>query len=103
MNNRLKTLAPLLALGAALTCGGVAQATSNDDSRLQQQVEQTLQAAQLRHADVRAVVVDGKVSLKGWVDAPNDVLQAMRLTAAVPGVEGVTSDLRTWRSTERYY
>ncbi len=103
MNNRLKMLAPLLALGAALTCGGVAQAASADDSRLQQQVEQTLQAAQLRHADVRAVVENGKVNLQGWVDAPNDVLQAMRLTAAVPGVEGVTSNLRTWRSTERYY
>jgi osmotically-inducible protein OsmY len=102
MNNRLKTLAPLLALATALACGG-ALAASPDDSRLQQQVEQALGAAQLRHADVHAVVVNGKVSLRGWVDAPNDVLQAMKLTAAVPGVESVTSDLRTWRSTERYY
>jgi osmotically-inducible protein OsmY len=103
MKNRLKTLA-LLALGvAAMGCGGLAQAASTDDGRIAQQVEQTLNAAQLRHADVRAVVVDGKVSLRGWVDAPNDVVQAMRLTAAVPGVERVTSELRTWRSSERYY
>lgn len=103
MNNRLKTLVPALALGITLALGSGAQAASANDSRLQQQVEQALQAAQLRHADVQAVVVNGKVSLRGWVDAPNDVLQAMRLTAAVPGVESVTSDLRTWRSTERYH
>ena len=103
MNKRLKLLAPLLALGAALAGGGVAQAAAPDDGRLQQQVEQALEAARLRHADVQAVVVNGKVNLRGWVDAPNDVLQAMRLTAAVPGVEGVTSDLHTWRSTERHY
>lgn len=103
MNFRLKTLAPLFALGVALACGGIAEAASSDDSLLQQKVEQALQAAPLRHADVHAVVVNGKVNLRGWVDAPNDVLQAMRLTAAVPGVENVTSDLRTWRSTERYY
>ena len=103
MNNRLQTLAPALVLGITLAFGGGAQAASADDSRLQQQVEQALQGAQLRHADVRAVVANGKVHLQGWVDAPNDVLQAMRLTAAVPGVDGVTSDLRTWRSTERYY
>ncbi|MDZ5457545.1 BON domain-containing protein [Azohydromonas lata] len=103
MNLRLQMLAPAAVLGITLALGSGAQAATADDSRLQQQVEQALQAAQLRHADVHAVVVDGKVRLQGWVDAPNDVLQAMRLTAAVPGVDGVTSDLRTWRSSERYY
>jgi osmotically-inducible protein OsmY len=103
MKNRLKTLA-LLVLGvAALGCGGTTKAPSADDGKLAQQVEQALQAAQLRHADVHAVVMDGKVKLQGWVDAPNDVVQALRLTAAVPGVAGVTSELRTWRSSERYY
>lgn len=102
MKNSLKTLASLLVLGAALG-GGAARAAAADDHRLAQQVQQALDAAPLRHAEVQAVVLDGKVSLRGWVDAPNDVLQAMRLTAAVPGVEGVTSELRTWRSSERHY
>lgn len=102
MKNSLNTLASLLVLGAALG-GGAARAASTDDHRLAQQVQQALDAASLRHAEVQAVVLDGKVSLRGWVDAPNDVLQAMRLTAAVPGVEGVTSELRTWRSSERHY
>ncbi|WP_157267860.1 BON domain-containing protein [Azohydromonas aeria] len=102
MKNSLKTLASLLALGAALGCGA-ARAAATDDGQLAQQVQQALDTARLRHADVQAMVVDGKVRLRGWVDAPNDVLQAMRLTAAVPGVERVTSELRTWRSSERYY
>jgi osmotically-inducible protein OsmY len=103
MKNRSKTLAPLVLGLAALGCAGIAQAAGAEDSRLAQQVQQALDAAQLRHADVHAVVLDGQVRLQGWVDAPNDVMQAMRLTAAVPGVAGVTSDLRTWRSSERYY
>ena len=97
-------LAPLASLAlAALTFTGVAQAATPADGQLAQQVEQTLREAKLRHADVRAVVVDGKVNLRGWVDAPNDVLRAMQLAATVPGVEGVTSDLRTWRATERHF
>jgi osmotically-inducible protein OsmY len=103
MKNRSKLLAPLVLGLAALGCAGIAQAAGAEDSRLALQVQQALDAAQLRHADVHPVVLDVKVRLQGWVDAPNDVVQAMRLTAAVPGVAGVTSDLRTWRSSERYY
>jgi osmotically-inducible protein OsmY len=48
------------------------------------------------------VVTDGRVDLQGWVNAPNDVLLAMKQAAAVPGAKSVVSSLRTWSSTERY-
>jgi hypothetical protein len=104
MKNQLNTLlGHIVILGVALAPAGTAIAAAPDGSMLAQRVEQVLTGAQLRNADVKVVVTDGRVDLQGWVDAPNDVLQAMKLTAAVPGVETVVSSLRTWRSTERYY
>jgi len=104
MNNHLNTLlGRLLILGAALAPAGTAFAAAHHDGTLAQRVEQALAEAPLRNADVQVVLTDGRVTLRGWVDAPNDVLAAMKEASAVPGVEAVASSLRTWRSTARYY
>jgi len=104
MNNQLNTLlSRILILGAALAPAGPAFAAPPQDSALAQRVEQALADAQLRNADVQVVLTDGRATLRGWVDAPNDVLAAMKAASSVPGVEAVASSLRTWRSTARYY
>jgi len=104
MNNQLNTLlSRILILGAVLAPAGTAFATAHQDGTLAQRVEQALTDAQLRNADVQVVLTDGRVTLRGWVDAPNDVLAAMKVASTVPGVEAVASSLRTWRSTARYY
>ena len=104
MKKQLNTLlSRTLVLGAMLTPAGTAFAAPPPDGALAQRVEQALAAAQLRNADVQVVLTDGRVTLRGWVDAPNDVLVAMKAASAVPGVQNVASSLRTWRSTARYY
>jgi osmotically-inducible protein OsmY len=101
MNNTL--LRTIVIFGATLATAGSAIAATPEDSMLARQVEQAVRDAQLRNAEVKAVVTDGRVDLQGWVNAPNDVLFAMKQAAAVPGTKAVVSSLRTWSSTERYY
>ncbi len=52
-------------------------------------------------ADVDLVVraSNGKVNLSGWIGDTNDTALARRVTAAVPGVTKVSTNLRSW-STE---
>jgi osmotically-inducible protein OsmY len=100
MNNTL--LGTIVIFGATLAAAGGAIAATPDDGMLARQVEQAVRDAQLRYAEVKAVVTDGRVDLQGWVNAPNDVLLAMKQAAAVPGAKSVVSSLRTWSSTERY-
>lgn len=103
MKNRLNTLQhSIVIFGATLAAVGTSFAATPDDSMLARRVEQAVSEAQLRYADVKAVVTDGRVDLQGWVNAPNDVLLAMKQAAAVPGAKSVVSSLRTWSSTERY-
>jgi len=104
MKNRMnKLLGRIVFLGASLAASGAAiAATPGDYSSLARSVEQAIADAELRNADVKAVVSDGRIDLQGWVNAPNDVLFAMKQAAAVPGVKDVVSSLRTWSSTERY-
>lgn len=104
MRTRLNTLlGRIVILAAPLAAAGASFAAAPDGGTLARRVEQAVMGAELRNADVKVVVTDGRVDLKGWVDAPNDVLVAMKQAAAVPGVKGVVSSLRTWRSSERHY
>lgn len=101
MNGTL--LGTIVIFGAMLADAGSAVAATADDSMLARRVEQAVRDAQLRNADVKVAVIDGRVDLQGWVNAPNDVLLAMKQAAAVPGTKAVMSSLRTWSSTEKYY
>lgn len=104
MKNQLNTLVGrILVLGAMVAPAGTTLAAPSADDALTQRIEQALASAQLRNADVQVTRIDGRITLRGWVDAPNDVLAAMKATMSVPGVQSVASSLRTWRSTARYY
>lgn len=92
----------IVIFGATLAAAGTTFAATPDDRLLAQSVEQAVSEAPLRYAEVKAVVTDGRVDLQGWVNAPNDVLIAMKQAAAVPGATSVVSSLRTWSSTEKY-
>lgn len=103
MKNGKNALRHCVALfSTTLAVAGTTSAATPDDRQLARSVEQAVSEAPLRYAEVKAVVTDGRVDLQGWVNAPNDVLIAMKQAAAVPGATSVVSSLRTWSSTEKY-
>lgn len=85
---------------AALLAAGLAQAAPANDQALASQVEQTLEQAQLMNSDFKVVAHGGRVDLQGWVNAPSDVSEAIKIASAVPGVTLVQSNLRTWSSDD---
>lgn len=95
-------LSGILVFGTAIASAHAASVEAPRADMLVQRIEQVVSEAHPGIADVQVVVNDGTVTLLGWVDAPNDVLFAMKAAKSVPGVEVVISNLRTWRSTAHY-
>ena len=105
--HRFPSVVAASALLAALVGALPAQAhelkgSTSADLALAQQVQTALLAqASFQHpgTDLTITVHQGHVALSGWVGHTENTSTAQDLAAAVPGVTGVSSQLRAWATS----
>ena len=79
--------------GAKARSQGFGTPTPVDDVTLAQEVKAALSGLDFATQDVTVEAVDGKVTLRGQLDQPEQIDKATEAVAAVPGVKEVESHL----------
>ena len=87
MNKQIKTLATV-ALSLSFAAHGIAYAT-NSDKVIRDKLNNSINAHDDIDHDVKVIVKDGEVTLKGEVDNKGEKALAQRLAVNTPGVTSV--------------
>jgi hypothetical protein len=94
------TTQPIIVPGAPTGTAGSSTSTVNDDSFIQVGVDKKLNSdSTLSSAGIVSMVTEGKVTLTGMVDSPDQKSRAERLVRSVKGVKSVDNQIQISGST----